>query len=217
MGWPSINVSYKTNLFLVLLVLPPSRRPGIIKIIIPRSTRRNRPPPERHHERIGRNQFILHVRLKSCNSAERHVVSETILKIPHVRTTTINNSARCRVKDGKNITLSSEKYGGGNVIVPSLLIKNITREDMGEYACICENSIGSEISDDTIYVNVHCENFASFLPVQSIFLFFLRSSSGHGDVGSGNSGKGEGPHQRNTFLRRRCRKSRIATKGELNN
>lgn len=64
-----------------------------------------------------------------------------------------------RSKDGKNISLSdsSGKFVGGTKDNPPLLINNVTREDMGEYSCWLSNEVGSEKSEDSIYLNVQCK------------------------------------------------------------
>ncbi|KAJ8922096.1 hypothetical protein NQ315_004028 [Exocentrus adspersus] len=58
-------------------------------------------------------------------------------------------------KDGKNLTLDDpNKYVGGTLINPPVYIKNVVREDMGEYTCSLRNEVGSETSDDSIFLNV---------------------------------------------------------------
>lgn len=63
----------------------------------------------------------------------------------------------CRTKDGKNLTITEDKYDGGTVENPPLIIKNVSREDMGVYTCICKNGVGASESDGSIFVNVICE------------------------------------------------------------
>ncbi|XP_060519272.1 titin isoform X2 [Cylas formicarius] len=58
-------------------------------------------------------------------------------------------------KDGKNLTLSdSSKYQGGTIENPPLIIYNVTREDMGDYSCWLKNEVGSDQSEDSIFLNV---------------------------------------------------------------
>ncbi|CAH0547572.1 unnamed protein product, partial [Brassicogethes aeneus] len=58
-------------------------------------------------------------------------------------------------KDGKNMSLSDpNKYSGGNIENPPLIITNITREDMGHYTCFLMNEVGSEQSPTSIFLNV---------------------------------------------------------------
>ncbi|KAG5898346.1 hypothetical protein JTB14_034328 [Gonioctena quinquepunctata] len=59
------------------------------------------------------------------------------------------------LKDGKNLNLSdTNKFVGGSISNPPLYINNVTREDMGEYSCSLGNEIGTEISEDSIFLNV---------------------------------------------------------------
>lgn len=61
-------------------------------------------------------------------------------------------------KDGKNMSLSDpEKYAGGNIENPPLVIYNVSREDMGNYTCSLRNEVGSEQSPDSIFLNVQCK------------------------------------------------------------
>ncbi|XP_074027941.1 neuromusculin isoform X4 [Leptinotarsa decemlineata] len=59
------------------------------------------------------------------------------------------------IKDGRNLDLSdTSKYVGGTTTNPPLYINNVTREDMGEYSCSLGNDIGTEISEDSIFLSV---------------------------------------------------------------
>lgn len=62
-----------------------------------------------------------------------------------------------RKKDNKTLTITDDKYDGGSVENPPLIIKNITRDDMGLYRCTCKNDIGTSESENSIFVNVICE------------------------------------------------------------
>ena len=61
-----------------------------------------------------------------------------------------------RMKDGSNLTLTPEKYDGGITDNPPLIIKNVTRDDMGFYSCICKNSVGAQKSEETAFLNIQC-------------------------------------------------------------
>lgn len=41
--------------------------------------------------------------------------------------------------------------------MPSLTIRGITREDAGDYSCLLQNAVNSSLSEDIIYVDVHCK------------------------------------------------------------
>ncbi|XP_057661910.1 titin isoform X1 [Diorhabda carinulata] len=59
------------------------------------------------------------------------------------------------LKDGKPLVLNdTKKYVGGTTLNPPLYIMNVTREDMGDYACSLGNEIGTEISPDVVTLNV---------------------------------------------------------------
>lgn len=62
-----------------------------------------------------------------------------------------------RHRNGQLIMLNEERYEGGTVTKQSLVIKNATREDMGEYQCTLKNSVGSQQSWNTANVNVFCK------------------------------------------------------------
>ncbi|KAH1018820.1 hypothetical protein HUJ05_006512 [Dendroctonus ponderosae] len=58
-------------------------------------------------------------------------------------------------KDGKNLTLTDKnKYSGGTIENPPLIIYNAKRDDMGEYNCWLKNEVGMEQSEDSILLNV---------------------------------------------------------------
>ena len=63
-----------------------------------------------------------------------------------------------RYKDGRELDLSDEeKFGGGTVETPSLLIKNTSRRDVGRYRCEVANQIGVGRADNEATVHVQCE------------------------------------------------------------
>ncbi|XP_058791072.1 hemicentin-1 isoform X2 [Phymastichus coffea] len=57
-------------------------------------------------------------------------------------------------RDGKNLTLSNERYEGGTTELTALLVKNATAEDIGKYTCILENDFGTSSSKEYIDVSV---------------------------------------------------------------
>ncbi|XP_058118520.1 hemicentin-1 [Anopheles ziemanni] len=57
-------------------------------------------------------------------------------------------------RDNQEIKLNSVRYEGGNPEQTALLIKNSTRHDIGAYTCELSNSIGFDVSDNEIYVDV---------------------------------------------------------------
>nr|XP_022900084.1 uncharacterized protein LOC111413372 isoform X2 [Onthophagus taurus] len=57
-------------------------------------------------------------------------------------------------KDGQNLTISDDKYEGGTMEDLALVIRNVSRDDMGEYKCICRNKVGISESEASIYLNV---------------------------------------------------------------
>lgn len=62
-----------------------------------------------------------------------------------------------RKKDNKTLTITDDKYDGGSIENPPLIIKNVTRDDMGLYRCTCKNDIGTSESENSIFVNVICK------------------------------------------------------------
>uniref|UniRef100_A0A182P6J4 Ig-like domain-containing protein n=1 Tax=Anopheles epiroticus TaxID=199890 RepID=A0A182P6J4_9DIPT len=57
-------------------------------------------------------------------------------------------------RNGQEIKLNSVRYEGGNPEQTALLIKNSTRHDIGAYTCELSNSIGFDVSDNEVYVDV---------------------------------------------------------------
>ncbi|CAH1113208.1 unnamed protein product, partial [Psylliodes chrysocephalus] len=59
------------------------------------------------------------------------------------------------LKDGKPfLTNDSRKYVGGSLRNPPLYINNVIRDDMGEYTCTLGNVIGTEVSPESVSLNV---------------------------------------------------------------
>uniref|UniRef100_A0A182IUJ9 Ig-like domain-containing protein n=1 Tax=Anopheles atroparvus TaxID=41427 RepID=A0A182IUJ9_ANOAO len=57
-------------------------------------------------------------------------------------------------RNNQEIKLNSVRYEGGNPEQTALLIKNSTRHDIGAYTCELSNSIGFDVSDNEVYVDV---------------------------------------------------------------
>uniref|UniRef100_A0A182QG96 Ig-like domain-containing protein n=1 Tax=Anopheles farauti TaxID=69004 RepID=A0A182QG96_9DIPT len=57
-------------------------------------------------------------------------------------------------RSGQEIKLNGVRYEGGNPEQTALLIKNSTRHDTGAYTCELSNSIGFDVSDNEVYVDV---------------------------------------------------------------
>ncbi|XP_053670454.1 hemicentin-2 [Anopheles nili] len=57
-------------------------------------------------------------------------------------------------RNNQEIKLNSLRYEGGNPEQTALLIKNSTRHDIGAYTCELSNSIGFDVSDNEVYVDV---------------------------------------------------------------
>jgi hypothetical protein len=60
---------------------------------------------------------------------------------------------------------SQPRYEGGSSEQTALLVKNATRHDIGFYTCELSNSIGSDLSDNSIDVDVQCK-LKTFMPAK---------------------------------------------------
>lgn len=50
-----------------------------------------------------------------------------------------------------------DRMEGGDPENIALIIRDVTRHDMGNYTCELENEYGTGVSEDAIIVNVHCK------------------------------------------------------------
>jgi hypothetical protein len=64
------------------------------------------------------------------------------------------------IRNNQEILLNSPRYEGGNPEQTALLVKNATRHDIGAYSCRLSNAIGTETSENEIFVDVYCEYFS---------------------------------------------------------
>jgi hypothetical protein len=55
------------------------------------------------------------------------------------------------------LTLTPDHYEGGTIDQPTLMIKNSTRHDQGVYTCELGNKVGTQESNNAVYVAVYCE------------------------------------------------------------
>ncbi|XP_068993831.1 uncharacterized protein nrm isoform X18 [Neodiprion pinetum] len=58
------------------------------------------------------------------------------------------------LQDGEEIKLTDDRFDGGTVEQPILIIKNTSSSDMGNYSCVLGNSVGESVSQDYIEVSV---------------------------------------------------------------
>lgn len=63
----------------------------------------------------------------------------------------------CRLRDDEKLTLTPDHYEGGTIDQPTLMIKNSTRHDQGVYTCELGNKVGTQESNNAVYVAVYCE------------------------------------------------------------
>ena len=63
-----------------------------------------------------------------------------------------------RYRDGQLLSTNKSKYEGGNLDQPSLVIKNISKEDIGIYSCVLENQLGAGESQNISTVDVLCKH-----------------------------------------------------------
>ncbi|XP_069698098.1 hemicentin-2 isoform X6 [Periplaneta americana] len=59
------------------------------------------------------------------------------------------------LRDGEKVILTPDHYEGGTIDQPTLMIKNSTRHDQGVYTCVLENKVGSQESNNVVYVAVY--------------------------------------------------------------
>ncbi|XP_058054565.1 hemicentin-1 [Anopheles bellator] len=57
-------------------------------------------------------------------------------------------------RNQQEIKVSGARYEGGNPEQTALLVKNSTRHDIGAYTCELSNSIGFDVSDNEVFVDV---------------------------------------------------------------
>lgn len=61
-------------------------------------------------------------------------------------------------KDGEELSVDSyEKYEGGSIEQPALLLKKASRTDSGEYSCTLSNAVGTGESENVAYVSIQCK------------------------------------------------------------
>ncbi|XP_033213429.1 uncharacterized protein LOC117170634 [Belonocnema kinseyi] len=58
------------------------------------------------------------------------------------------------LRDGEEIALDPSEYDGGTIQKPDLTVKNSTSEDMGNYTCVLENTVGKGNTSDFVEVSV---------------------------------------------------------------
>lgn len=81
--------------------------------------------------------------------------SSLIIKVSHTHSV----SSLARYQDLRQVDVAGQpdKYGNGNVEHPTLLIKNSSASDMGEYTCRVSNEVGASRVINSAYVSVLCE------------------------------------------------------------
>lgn len=79
-------------------------------------------------------------------------------KPPEVYTIFILNSYSIRYRDGTALNTNNSRYEGGNPEQTALLLKNASRDDMGNYTCELANNIGSVMSENDVNVDIQCKN-----------------------------------------------------------
>lgn len=78
-------------------------------------------------------------------------------------------------RNDQEIKLDSNRHDGGNPENIGLIIKHATRHDIGAYKCELANSIGKDLSDNEINVDVLC--------MYNFFVFIFIYGTGCYDVG----------------------------------
>lgn len=71
-------------------------------------------------------------------------------------------NSHSRYRNGVVLDYSGSRYDGGTTDQTALLIKSVTRHDMGNYTCELTNGIGTNSSDNEVDVNVQ------FVPIVSL-------------------------------------------------
>ena len=66
-----------------------------------------------------------------------------------------------RYRDGQLLSTgrngSSDRYEGATVDRPSLIIRSVSKEDIGDYACFLENEVGVGESRNMTTLEAFCE------------------------------------------------------------
>jgi hypothetical protein len=55
------------------------------------------------------------------------------------------------------VTGNPSKYEGGTVDTPTLTVRNLTRDDVGDYSCAVENDVGRRESENASTLSVFCK------------------------------------------------------------
>lgn len=74
----------------------------------------------------------------------------------------LNRKRNGQIVDSKR-DAKRDRMEGGDPENIALIIRDVTRHDMGNYTCELENEYGTGISEDAIIVNVHCKYNCNFI------------------------------------------------------